>query len=61
MNIADFISTEYNGKFYHGEVVKVVDTANLGILFTISLGDNKYRSLYLNHCVNLSILETSTL
>lgn len=50
----DMVSFGYKGKQYNGEVRRVYDKPK-GHLMIVKLGENKYRSCYIEQCENLAV------
>ena len=59
MKIGDMVFAEYkNGKLYVGDIVKVQDMVDRGLLITVN-DPNGYKSLYADQCVSLEVWESS--
>lgn len=49
----DWVEFDYHDKHFRGEVRRVYDKPK-GHLMIVKLGEGKYRSCYLEQCVNLT-------
>lgn len=59
MKIGDMIFAEYhNGKLYTGDIVKIQDMLDKGILVTVN-DPQGYKSLYIDKCVSVEVWQAS--